>query len=108
MKIDELLAGAHDALRAARVYGEPVERDGVTVIPAAAVRGGLGGGGGTEQESGNEGAGGGFGVLARPVGAFVIAHGRVRWRPAIDMNRAITIAGLAAALWMFLQRHDTG
>jgi hypothetical protein len=37
--IDEILSGARDAIAAKRVYAEPVERDGATVIPAAAVRG---------------------------------------------------------------------
>jgi hypothetical protein len=31
-----------DAIAAKRVYGEPAERDGVTVIPAVFVRGGGG------------------------------------------------------------------
>ena len=40
--VDELLRGAQDSIAAKRVYGEPVERDGTTVIPAASVRGGGG------------------------------------------------------------------
>jgi hypothetical protein len=43
--VDELPRGARDAIAAERVYAEPVEGDGVTVIPAAVV---LGGGGGEE------------------------------------------------------------
>ncbi len=37
-----------------RVYGEPYEADGITIIPAAAVRGGGGGGegGSAEDDSG--------------------------------------------------------
>jgi uncharacterized spore protein YtfJ len=62
--IDEILGGARDAITVRRVYGEPIEQDGLTVVPAAAVRGG--GGGGADSE-GN--GGGGFGVAARPVGA---------------------------------------
>lgn len=82
----ERLTGAH------RVFGEPVERDGVTVIPAAAVRfgGGFGSGSGegpNEQSGRGEGGGGGF--SATPVGAYVIKDGRVRWAPAFDLNRAI-------------------
>jgi len=45
MKVDDLLQGARDALTVRRVYGEAIERDGVTVIPAAMVIGGGGGGG---------------------------------------------------------------
>ena len=40
MNVDEMLTGARDAMRASIVFGEPVERDGLTVIPAAKVRGG--------------------------------------------------------------------
>ena len=67
-----------------RVYGEPIEQEGVTVVPAAAVRGGGGGGG---DSNGN--GGGGFGVAARPVGAYVIRDGEVVWRPAVDVNRVV-------------------
>jgi hypothetical protein len=83
--VDELLRGARDAIAAERVYAEPVERDGATVIPAAAVRGGGGGGGDNEQNGG-----GGFGLMARPVGAYVIGpDGKVSWKPAIDVQRII-------------------
>ena len=44
MDIDEILKKAHSALAAERVFGAPVERDGVTVIPAAKVMGGEVGG----------------------------------------------------------------
>jgi uncharacterized spore protein YtfJ len=80
--IDEILDGARDAITVRRVYGEPIEQEGVTVVPAAAVRGGGGGGG---DSDGN--GGGGFGVAARPVGAYVIRDGEVAWRPAVDVNR---------------------
>ena len=38
MDVQELLAEARDAMTARRVYGEPYERDGMTVIPAAVIR----------------------------------------------------------------------
>ena len=90
--VDEILEGARDAMTVGRVYGEPIEQDGVTVIPAAAVRGG-GGGGGDDTQNG----GGGFGVGARPVGAFVICGQEVTWVPAVDVSR-IVLYSLAAML----------
>jgi uncharacterized spore protein YtfJ len=90
MRVDDLLEGARDAITAGRVYGEPIERDGVTVVPAAAVRGG-GGGGGDAEDNG----GGGFGLAARPLGAWVIRDGDVSWRPAVDLTRLAAIAALA-------------
>jgi uncharacterized spore protein YtfJ len=90
---DELLAGARDAMAARTVYGEAVERDGVTVVPAAAVLGG-GGGGGDADGSG----GGGFGLRARPVGAWVIRRDDVRWKPVRDPARVELGWQLVAAL----------
>ncbi len=84
----ELVAEAKDAITVRRVFGDPIERDGTVVIPAAAVQGGAGGGGGQDSE-GSGGGGSGFGLTARPVGAFVVKEGDVRWEPALDLNRAI-------------------
>jgi uncharacterized spore protein YtfJ len=94
--VDQMWKGARDAVTVKRVYGEPVERDGVTVIPAAAVRGGAGGGGDNEGNGG-----GGFGLAARPIGAYVIQDGSVRWRPAVDVNRVLL---LGAAVVLLLAR----
>jgi uncharacterized spore protein YtfJ len=94
--VDELLRGAQDAITVKRVYGEPVETEGVTILPAAAVRGGGGGGGDAEHNGG-----GGFGLQARPVGAWVIRDGDAAWSPAVDVNRIVVFAfllGLAFAL----------
>ena len=103
--VDELIKGAQDAIAAKRVYGEPVEAGGTTVIPAAAVRGGGGGGGDNENNGG-----GGFGLTARPVGAYVIGpEGAVKWKPAIDVQRMTlgwqVVSGLAVlAVWSLLRR----
>lgn len=91
MRFDELIDKMRDSLQAKVVYGEPVEKDGVTVIPAAVV---LGGGGGGRAEGATEGEGGGFGLMARPVGAFVIDKGVVRWQPALDATRLILAGAL--------------
>ncbi len=96
MNVDEMIQGARDAMSVQRVYGEPIERDGALIIPAAKVRGG--GGGGADAENN---AGGGFGLTAKPVGVYVVAGGHVRWEPAIDVNRIVLgaqIAGVIIAL----------
>jgi uncharacterized spore protein YtfJ len=92
VEIDELLSKAQDSISVRRVYAEPVEKDGITVIPAARVSGGGGGGGGQDQ-NGQQGQGGGFGVNARPAGVYVIREGQVSWRPAVDPNRVIATVG---------------
>ncbi|WP_033262238.1 hypothetical protein [Amycolatopsis vancoresmycina] len=100
MKLGHLVSAAREVFSARLVYGEPVERDGVVVIPAAAVFGGGGGGEGDAQPL-REGAG--FGVFARPAGAFVVRDGAVTWVPAVDVTRlglaaAVTVVALAKVL----------
>ncbi|MDQ3778029.1 MAG: sporulation protein [Actinomycetota bacterium] len=90
--LDGLLEGHRDAITVRRVYGDPVEREGVTIVPAAVVIGGTGGGG---DEAGN--GGGGFGIYARPVGAWEIRNGEVAWRRAVDVNRILLVVALLAA-----------
>jgi uncharacterized spore protein YtfJ len=99
MNVHELVTTTRDALAVGRVYGEPFQRDGVTVIPAAVLRGGVGGGGG-QDEQGQHGEGGGFGLVARPAGAYVITDGAVRWQPAFDLNRTIGLLGAIALAWL--------
>lgn len=99
MDFQQTIEAARESITVKRVYAEPYERNGVTVISAAAVRGG-GGGGGHQEESESDG-GGGFGLEARPVGAFVIRGEDVSWQPAFDLNRVILgcqLLGLAAIL----------
>ena len=99
MKVTDVVNSAKDAITVKRVYADPYERDGLTVIPAAAVTGG-GGGGTGHDEKGQEGEGGGFGVSGRPAGAYVIKGDHVSWRPAVDPNRIITVVGLVAIAYL--------
>ncbi|HKO85998.1 MAG TPA: spore germination protein GerW family protein [Actinomycetota bacterium] len=89
MEVQEVLAQARDSMTVKRVFGEPYEKDGVTVIPAARVQGGAGAGGGEDPQGEGKGSGSGFGVTARPVGAYVLREGELSWRPAVDVNRII-------------------
>jgi uncharacterized spore protein YtfJ len=101
MDVQRTFAEAKDSMTARRVYGDPYEKNGVTVIPAARVQGGAGGGGGEGPDGQGQGSGGGFAVNARPVGAFVVKGEDVSWRPAVDVNRMILggqLVALAALL----------
>jgi len=104
MKTAELVTTLRDGMTVSRVFGQPYERDGVTVIPAASLRGGAGGGGGRKAETSGEGEGegGGMGLVARPAGAYVIKDGAVSWQPAVDVNRIVTTAvlGWVAVAWL--------
>ena len=88
--VKAMLERFRDAVTVKRVYGDPIERDGVMVIPAANVRGGWGCGGGgaagragelaaegeaasltgAASASGIEGAEGELEAQARAVGGF--------------------------------------
>jgi uncharacterized spore protein YtfJ len=102
--VRETIEQATDAMAVKRVYGEPLEKDGITVIPAARVQGAAGGGGGEGPDGQGRGSGSGFGVNARPAGAFVIRGEEVDWRPAIDVNRVILGAQLVAFGALLLAR----
>jgi uncharacterized spore protein YtfJ len=83
------IRGTHDALSVRRVFGDPVEAGGVTIIPVARVAGGAGGGGGqgSREEENGSGFGTGFGIHARPVGVYAIRDGQVEWKPTVDVTR---------------------
>ncbi|WP_430792039.1 spore germination protein GerW family protein [Actinoplanes sp. G11-F43] len=94
-----------DAATVERVFGAPIERDGVTVVPVAVVGGGAGGGGGGESgeetADGKSGSGGGYGYTARPAGVYVIRNGEAQWRPAVDVNKIVLggqLVGVVALL----------
>lgn len=101
--LDDMFKGARDAITVKKVFGDPVEKDGVTVIPAASVGGGGGGGGDTEGNGG-----GGFGLAAKPAGAYVIKEGDVKWKPAVNANRLILgwqiVSALGLLVWWRLAR----
>ena len=102
MTVSELFNTIKEALSARRVYGDPVERDGIVVIPAAVVYGG--GGGGAAAVTGTPQDGGGFGLLARPIGAFVISNGTARWVPATDYGRIGLMISVVATAWLLTRR----
>jgi len=89
MRLEHIVSQVQDAISVRRVFGEPYTHDGVMVIPVASVAAGAGGGSGSDTERGGQGEGGGFGARGHPVGVYVIRDGRVTWRPALDVNRAI-------------------
>ena len=104
MEVQEVLAQARDAMTVKRVFGEPYEKNGVTVIPAARVQGGAGGGGGEGPEGQGKGSGTGFGLSARPVGAYLIRGDEVTWRPAVDLNRIVLGAQVVAVVALLTLR----
>ena len=93
MTVEELLGRLGTNVSVQRVFGEPIERGGTTVVPVAVVAGG-GGGGGGQATDGSDGGGGGFGLWSRGIGVYEIRDGEVRFVPAVD----VVALGLAAAV----------
>ena len=94
----DAISQAKEVITVRRVYGDPYQENGITIIPAASVMGGGGGG----DTAGNGGVG--FGVRARPAGAWVIKNGEAEWRPAIDLNRTILVGQLVAIVALLVAR----
>jgi uncharacterized spore protein YtfJ len=111
--VANLLDKASENLSVRRAFGAAYEKDGVLIIPVAMVAGGGGGGTGrprrgepaqslpeagamahdaTPQDPGHADAGGGFGGLVLPAGAYVVKGDQVRWVPAVD----VTILAMAS------------
>ena len=88
--------GGHARVQA--IFADPVERDGITVIPVARVRWGVGGGGGAAPEG--SGSGGGGGVAAEPVGYIEITSAGASFRPISRSfgPAAFLAAAIAAAI----------
>jgi uncharacterized spore protein YtfJ len=84
----------------ATVFGEPVERDSVTVIPVAKTRFGFGGGGGSGSRQGNEGSGGGGGggAMVSPVGYIEMRNDSAEFKriaTSLDLVAFVAAASLA-------------
>ena len=120
MDVESLLARASENLSVRRAFGAPYEKDGMLIIPVALVAGGGGGGTGTtrsrradraagpgsppgtgaaEHDAASQGpegtdAGGGFGGLVLPSGAYVVKGDQVRWVPAVDAT-IVVLASLS-------------
>lgn len=90
---------------ASTIYGEPVERDGVTVIPAAKAMYGFGGGSGSK--AGEEGTGGGGGVGVKPVGYIEIKDGVTKFRSIPDPERVVKIIAVSGVMSLLILRAVT-
>jgi uncharacterized spore protein YtfJ len=118
-----------------RAFGAACEKDGMLIIPVAVVAGGGGGGtgrrrhgdpaagpdslpegspaghGATPQDFGHMDAGGGFGGLVLPAGAYVVKSDQVRWVPAADTTIVVlamlSLVRVLARTWTRSRRHHS-
>jgi len=102
--VDALLERIGEAVgqraQASAVFGEPVQGEGLTVIPVARARFGFGGGGGSGGRQGEEGGGGGGGggAMVTPIGFIELNKGGAAFKrisaPA-DWTAYVAAASLA-------------
>jgi uncharacterized spore protein YtfJ len=83
MDVEHVLQRSTELMSAARVFGTPIERDGITLVPVAWIVGGGGGAVGGAPESPGDGAG--FGVVSVPIGAYAIKNGEARFIPSYNV-----------------------
>jgi uncharacterized spore protein YtfJ len=116
--IANLFESVADGATVDRVYGDPVEAEGHTVVPVARIAYGVGSGYGTsegadakdgdttDEEERSEGWGGGGGLVARPVGALEIGPGGTRFLRFGDRRRLAGAALLALLVGYLLGRRS--
>jgi uncharacterized spore protein YtfJ len=101
-------------------FGEPIEREGRTVVPVARVAYGFGGGFGEgaeiegeeaadePAEVGGSGGGGGGGAMTRPLGVIEVTDHETRFVPLGDRRRSLAAAGIAFVVGFSLGRSLSG
>jgi uncharacterized spore protein YtfJ len=103
--VEQLAHSVGASARAEAVFGRPVERDGITVVPVARVRWGVGGGYGKKPKSPDTGGGGGGGMVLSPAGYIEIRQGETRFRPIVDPALVFaTAAGLGVMAFLVVRR----
>jgi uncharacterized spore protein YtfJ len=105
---DELLSKLAERVgarvRAENIYGAPIERDGVTVVPVAAARFGIGAGGGSDPAKGQEGEGGGGAGSVTPVGYIELKGGRSRFVPFVNPAKMVALVACAVLVGLTIAR----
>jgi uncharacterized spore protein YtfJ len=108
--VDELLERVGrtvgEKAQVSTVFGDPVEREGITVIPVAKARFGFGGGGGGGGPKGEEGAGGGGGGggAVTPVGYIEVRAGTAAFRRISNPTDLVAVAVAASLAVLTLRR----
>ena len=84
--------------KASTVFGDPVVREGITVIPVAKALWGFGGGAGQRKDQSDgsaqgDGGGGGGGVQVTPVGFIEIKNNEANFRPIRRLSLSWVVLG---------------
>jgi uncharacterized spore protein YtfJ len=112
-KLESFVDRMKEHARVDTVYGEPIEREGKTVVPVAKTAYGFGGGYGSEgnegpgengKDDGGEGVGMGGGVNASPAGVVEITDDETRLIRFTNAKKIAVVAGLFLVLGYLLGR----
>ena len=90
------------------IFGEAVEREGVTVIPVAKARFGFGGGGGSGSRQGDEGSGGGGGggggVVVGPIGYIEVRDRGAEFKRISSPTDTLALVAAASLAVLTIKR----
>ena len=105
--LERIGAAVGEKAQASTIFGEPVEREHVTVIPVAKARFGFGGGGGSgtrgEEDEGSGGGGGG-GVVVSPVGYIEVRDDCAEFKRILTRTDVVALASVAGVAALVLKR----
>jgi uncharacterized spore protein YtfJ len=107
-RADDLLSTLADRVgarfAAATVFGKPVERDGVTVVPVAVARFGFGGGRAKDQDGAGAGAGGMVAPAGSPAGYIELKDGHSRFVPIVNPARMLALVSATILAGLLIVR----
>jgi uncharacterized spore protein YtfJ len=88
------------------IFGEPVEREGVTVVPVGKARFGFGGGGGSGSREGDAGSGGGGGggAVVSPIGFIEVRDRTAEFRRISTPTDLLALVAAASFAALALKR----
>jgi uncharacterized spore protein YtfJ len=92
--LPEKLAETFRSAGVKSAYGDPVQIDGVTLVPVALAYYGFGGGDAGEEGGGSGGGGGG---VSLPIGAYVKSGSTARFEPNVIALLAVGVPFLIVA-----------
>lgn len=95
-----------DNARASTIFGDPVERGGVTVVPVAKARFGFGGGGGSgaREEGEGGGGGGGGGVAVSPIGFIEVRDNSAEFKRISTPRDLLALVAAASIALLAVRR----
>jgi uncharacterized spore protein YtfJ len=104
--LDRVAESVGTRANVAAVFGEPIEREGLTVIPVAKARFGFGGGGGSGAREGEDGSGGGGGggAAVSPVGYIEVRDGGAEFKRIFAPTDLVPVVVAASLATLTLKR----